>query len=301
MSDPKLLAIGDEELSCLVSPTGATLHRVRHGAVDVLSAPAAVDPARGHHGAVLAPWPNRVAHARYDFDGVEYRLPVNDREFGHAIHGFVFDREWRVEEHGERAVRLSTDFADEPGYPFDVRLEVEYRVEQGVVRCTAAWENLGERIAPFGIGFHPYLRLEGALETWTVHLPARTAMDTDASTKLPLGPRRTVLGTDFVRPAPIGARTFSRAYGGLARDEGGVATVLVESRRRRIAISCSSAFRWVQLFTGDLPEPGLRRAGLAVEPQTCPPNAFATGVDVLRLAPGECGTAWWSLRPERTP
>ncbi|WP_308798097.1 aldose epimerase family protein [Agromyces silvae] len=301
MSDPRLLEIGDEELSCLVSPTGATLHRVRHGAVEVLSAPYAVEPSRGHHGAVLAPWPNRVADAAYRFDGVQHRLPVNDHAFGHAIHGFVFDREWHVEAHGEHAVRLSTDLADEPGYPFEIHLEVAYRVEHGTLRCSATWENVGDTIAPFGIGFHPYLRLDGALETWTVHLPAGSVMDTDGSTKLPLDARPTAPEVDFVDPARIGARSFSRAYGELERDERGVATVQVASRTRRITITCSSAFRWVQLFTADLPEPGLRRAGLAVEPQTCPPNAFATGADLVRLAPRERGAGWWSLRPELAP
>ena len=37
------------------------------------------------------------------------------------------------------------------------------------------------------------------------------------------------------------------------------------------------------LFTGD-PLPDVARRSLAVEPMTCPPNAFRTGRDLIRLA-----------------
>lgn len=292
---PKLLTIADEELTCTISPTGATLHRMRQGDLELLAAPAVVDPALGHHGAVLEPWPNRIANAAYVFDGRQHRLPVNDVAYGHAIHGFVFDREWRIDEHGQHGIRLSTDIAQAPGYPFDVRVEVAYRVEAGTLRCDAAWENLGETDAPFGLGFHPYLRLDDDLDSWIVRVPARTVMDTDPSTKLPLARRPVTREADFMEPAAIGGRSFSRAYGDLVRDERGVATVQLASRTRAVTIACSSAFRWVQVFTADLPTTELRRAGLAIEPQTCPPNAFVSGDDLMRLAPGERTTAWWSL------
>jgi aldose 1-epimerase len=57
-------------------------------------------------------------------------------------------------------------------------------------------------------------------------------------------------------------------------------------------VEFSAAFRWVQASTGDIPDPRRRRRGLAVEPQTCPPNALATGQDLLRLQPGQTGAAW---------
>jgi aldose 1-epimerase len=52
------------------------------------------------------------------------------------------------------------------------------------------------------------------------------------------------------------------------------------------------------LFTGD-PLPDVRRRSLAVEPMTCPPNAFRTGESLVRLEPGETHTARWGLTPRR--
>jgi aldose 1-epimerase len=53
------------------------------------------------------------------------------------------------------------------------------------------------------------------------------------------------------------------------------------------------AWPWVQVHTADRPEPGLNRSGLAVEPMTCPPDAFNSGVDLVRLQPGAEHRARW--------
>jgi aldose 1-epimerase len=50
------------------------------------------------------------------------------------------------------------------------------------------------------------------------------------------------------------------------------------------------------LFTGD-PLPDINRRALAVEPMTCPPNAFRTGRDLIRLEPGQSLTSTWGIRP----
>jgi aldose 1-epimerase len=51
---------------------------------------------------------------------------------------------------------------------------------------------------------------------------------------------------------------------------------------------------YVQLFSGDT-KPEIARRALAVEPMTCPPNAFRTGIDLLRLEPGEAFEGRWGI------
>jgi aldose 1-epimerase len=55
-------------------------------------------------------------------------------------------------------------------------------------------------------------------------------------------------------------------------------------------------YRWLQVFTGDALEPEHRRIALAVEPMTCPPNAFVTGEDLLVLQPKETVSCRWGIR-----
>ena len=44
---------------------------------------------------LLFPFPGRIGKARFIFGGREYFLEPGDR-FGNAIHGFVYNRPWRV-------------------------------------------------------------------------------------------------------------------------------------------------------------------------------------------------------------
>jgi aldose 1-epimerase len=50
----------------------------------------------------------------------------------------------------------------------------------------------------------------------------------------------------------------------------------------------------LMLFTGDL-LPNVNRRSLAVEPMSCPPNAFRTGIALIRLEPGSSFTGEWGI------
>ena len=91
---------------------------------------------------------------------------------------------------------------------------------------------------------------------------------------------------------------IDHAFSDLERDDDGLAWVrLTAPDGRGVAVWMDAAYGYLQLFTGDVvPEPR-RRRGLAVEPMTCPPNAFATGESVRRLEPGESTTGAWGLAP----
>jgi aldose 1-epimerase len=60
-----------------------------------------------------------------------------------------------------------------------------------------------------------------------------------------------------------------------------------------VAVWADEAWPYVQLFTGDLPD--IARRGLAIEPMTCPPQAFRTGEGVLRLSPGDVFRGEWGI------
>ena len=50
----------------------------------------------------------------------------------------------------------------------------------------------------------------------------------------------------------------------------------------------------VMLTTGDV-LPDVDRRSLAIEPMTCPPNAFRSGDALVTLAPGEAFTGRWGF------
>jgi aldose 1-epimerase len=50
------------------------------------------------------------------------------------------------------------------------------------------------------------------------------------------------------------------------------------------------------VFSGD-PYPDLARRSIAVEPMTCPPNAFRTHDSLIVLEPGESTASTWGIEP----
>jgi aldose 1-epimerase len=50
------------------------------------------------------------------------------------------------------------------------------------------------------------------------------------------------------------------------------------------------------LYTGDS-RPDVNRRSLAVEPMTCPPNAFRSGEAVIVLEPGASIESEWGISP----
>lgn len=56
----------------------------------------------------LAPWPNRIEHGRFSFDGRAFAVPVT--RDGHALHGFGATAAWTVEDASDRDCVLSLRF-----------------------------------------------------------------------------------------------------------------------------------------------------------------------------------------------
>ncbi|MGH2971909.1 MAG: aldose 1-epimerase family protein [Gaiellaceae bacterium] len=106
-------------------------------------------------GQVLAPWPNRLDEGRYQWDGVEHQVPLDEPP--QAMHGLVRWRNWSAVARGEDRVELEHVLHPTPGFPFSLRLRVEYRLDSNGLTVHTKAENVGERALPFGVGHHPYI------------------------------------------------------------------------------------------------------------------------------------------------
>jgi aldose 1-epimerase len=106
-------------------------------------------------GQVLAPWPNRLDGGRYEFDGETYQVPLDEPP--QAMHGLVRWASWRPVARAEALVELEHVLHPRPGYPFSLRLTVEYRLGANGLTVRTSAENVGDRALPFGAGHHPYV------------------------------------------------------------------------------------------------------------------------------------------------
>ena len=91
---------------------------------------------------------------------------------------------------------------------------------------------------------------------------------------------------DFRQPKRIGSIKLDHAFTNLERDADGLARVELRDsdRETKASLWVDQSYPYLMLFSGD-PLPNIRRRSLAVEPMTCPPNAFRTGDALIRLEP----------------
>ncbi len=265
------LQFGD--YSAVVTTVGAGLARLTHAAVDLVHPLDLTRVPAAYEGKVLAPWPNRVRDGRWSWEGREHLLPISERTTGNALHGLACWQDWQVGARSAESVILHTTLPAQPGYPFRLELEAHYRLDPTGLTVTLVAMNDGVAPAPVGLGLHPYLTVGGArIDELTLEFAASAMLAVDER-GLPAG--EGAPDPDFTQPRLIGATTIDNPF----RMPGPWAARL---RSDRGGVELRSDSAWAHLYTGEL----IGRRGLAVEPTTCPPDAFNSGEALLVLGPG---------------
>lgn len=301
-----VLVAGDQE--AVVTEVGATLRSYVCAGRDVCWGFAADEISGGGRGQVLAPWPNRLQDGAYEFDGLRAQAALDEPGRSNAIHGLVRWVPWRLLERSDPAtVRLGYVLFPQPAYPFQVRLEVRYRLDARGLEVTISATGEGERRAPFGAGFHPYLSVSpGTVDEARISLPARQRLLLDGR-GLPIG-SEDVAGTPYeavagpagleARPA-LGSMRLDDCFADLALDADGRwrARLATGEPGSVTELWADGSFGYLMCFTGDSLPAGDRRRGIAIEPMTCPPDALRSGEGLVVLEPGERFEASWGIVP----
>lgn len=276
-----------------IASVGASVRTLTHDGRDLVR-PFDADQLRpAFSGALLAPWPNRIVDGRYTWDGVEHQLALTEPARGHALHGLVLWTDFTAMEHSNEHLLLLAEIPAQEGYPFPVLVEVEHRLSDDGLATTVVATNLGDIDAPWGTGPHPYLVAgAGSVDDWTLRLPAETVIDVTEPRLIPAQARSVAAGPlDFRSARPVEETFIDHAFTDLMRDDDGWVSVEVTKDGTGAGIRWDSASPWVQIHTAD----ALGRTALAVEPMTCPPNAFASGTDVIRLSPDVPVATRWTI------
>ncbi|MFB7865079.1 gluconokinase, GntK/IdnK-type [Streptomyces sp. NPDC056069] len=266
--------------------------------LDGFSAGSAVTDGRGQ---LLVPWPNRVGDGRYEFEGRSLQLPLTEVERNNAIHGLLRWTLWKPLARTGDAVTVGTTLCPQPGYPFLLDVRVEYRLGPEGLATAVHATNAGTTPAPYGVGQHPYLTVGTEhVDSAVLTVPARYVLRTDAR-GLPAG-LEPVDGTPYDLRAgrPLGDLRLDTAFTGLDRLPDGWAVVRLAhpDGTRGVDVRLGEGTRYVQVYTGDtLGDSDRRRRGIAVEPMSCPPDAFHSGTDLTVLRPGDTHVLRWGLSP----
>lgn len=268
--------------TAVLSTLGAGIARLTLHGRDLLMVHDPLTVPDGYSGQVLIPWPNRLRDGKYSWDGVEYELPCNDEGTHTALHGLCADRQWAATLVEESCVEFSLFVEPVDGFPWAFSSTVRYSLDadRGLTVCVST-TNQSDTPMPYGVSHHPYLMPGGgSVDEWTVTAPAGSVYEADDQ----LIPVRkhdvAVLGHDYRAGRAMTGVSVDHCFSDLPEGEW---IVRVESKSRGVAVLLHSDARWLQMYSGDF----IGRAGIAVEPMSCPPNALASGDDLVVLSPGQ--------------
>jgi aldose 1-epimerase len=265
--------------------------------VDGFTAEEAIPYGRGQ---LCIPWPNRIGRGRYTWDGEEIQAGLTEPGRMAALHGLARWAIWDVRSQADDKVVLGYLLCPQDGYPFLVDFEISYTASADGLAIELSATNKGTVDAPYGFAAHPYLRVGDAhIDDCRLHLAAGRVVLTDEV----LLPREVVpvahTDYDFTGTASLAGRDIDNAYTDIDADADGLSWATLWGPGGADATSMwweASTCSWFQVCTGDAFAPEWRRRGVALEPMTCPPNAFQTGEDVIRLVPGAESVVRWGIK-----
>lgn len=248
-------------------------------------------------GAILMPWPNRLAEGAYRFDGVDQQVPITEPGpapyLGNANHGLARWIRWTPVREMETEVVLGVDIPAQKGYPFELRAEVGYALDADGLTVTMRATNTGSTVAPFGAGAHPYLSTAGtALDDAELLVPVRERIVVDEHA-IPVGVEP-VDETYRLDGRPLGSRRLDTGYRGVEFTDGR-ARARLDTAAGSTTLWWDEAFGYAQVYTVEaMDEHG---DAIAVEPMTCPADAFNSGEALIRLEPGASWSGRWGIAP----
>ena len=251
------------------------------------------------HGQILAPWPNRIRDGQYTFEDEAQQLALTEPDKNTAIHGLVNWSRWHLVAEEPGSVTLEFHLPAQVGYPWSLLLQTRWSVGPDGLRADHEVTNTSDRNAPFGFSVHPYFQLtDTAVEDIELRIPARSRVLAD-SRLLPIGAVK-IAGSeyDYAEPRRIGEAVLDTTFGDVVADaDGGSSVILAAPSGQSISVWADGTFRWWQAFTSDTLSGERHRRSVAIEPMTCPPDAFRSGRDLTVLAPGDTWRASWGVRP----
>ena len=305
-----MITLKNGSLRLLINPLGggiARFYRETNGKIEnYIYGYKSEEEKTGSMGDVLFPFPGRVKNCRYSFQGKDYILSGLRIKDGHANHGFAKQSEWKILEIKENEAKLcfkmkAEDYINK-GFPFSLNLTLTYQLNDDGFICRAEVENFGQTDAPFGLGFHPYFKInDSSADDMTISLPAKKMVE--FKDLEPTGELLPINNAPFDSTGlqKINNAEIDNCFADLKFKNGRSETVL-SNKGEEIKIWQDESFPYLQIYSADtLVKPHLRQA-LAIEPQTC--TGFALNhpeMGLIVLEPAQKFHGSWGVRLQALP
>jgi aldose 1-epimerase len=266
-----------------------------------------------YFGALIGRYGNRIAAGRFDLDGVEYSLAVNNGP--NHLHGgdrgfdkVVWDPAASETIDGPSLLLTYLSKNGEEGYPGNLSVQVRYTLSNDN-QLSIEYEASTDKATPVNLTSHNYFNLAGGLKREILEHQLEINADyfTPVDSKLiPTGENQAVAGTpfDFRSARAIGSRIDADneqiEYGGgydhyFVVNQPGSGPMVFMARLSDPESGCvmevHSTEPGLQFYSGNALDGLLFRTGLCLEAQHCPDSPNQPGFPSTVLRPGEIYSA----------
>jgi aldose 1-epimerase len=279
--------IYNDVVSCKICPNlGASIQELSFHTIHIidginLSENGLLTYKKSYQSALLFPFVGRIPNGEYNYKNNSYKLENNEPNCTNALHGLVYDKLFKIDTYevsNSKAKVQLTYMSDGTlkGFPFKFKFQAIYVISNDGIKISFKVLNNDKRSFPFGFGWHPYFK--------TDHLSS-SSLSFSSDEKLKCNEHLIPIG--FIKnPEPstfiINNKLFDDTFILLKNQ------VNFKTKHYEVQMNFSTTNNgYLQVFTP------LHKESIAIEPNTCAPNAFNTKEGLLELKPNK--THSWAI------
>jgi len=249
-----------------------------------------------YHNVWLFPFINRLEAGAYKFEGNKYQFPINEPERGNALHGFLFNQAFEVEEIGSVGmipfIKLKYQYDGEYSYyPFPFDLSITYKLKvSNILEIEVNMKNTGEKNAPLSFGWHPYFTFNQNIQNVKVTIPAQQRVAVNQNL-IPTG--ELIKDDRFLKGRAVLSDQLDDNFK-LESFENYKVTLSSDQGHAQIMMEFDRSMKYIQMFTPP------KRKSIAIEPVTSNINAFNNGDGLMKIEPGQSFSTTFKIMLTRT-
>ncbi|WP_400077440.1 aldose 1-epimerase [Winogradskyella sp. R77965] len=239
--------------------------------------------AETYASSVLFPFANRIKDGIYTFNEKQYQLETNHKEENNALHGFVYDKTFKILSENvsdsEASIKLEyEEFKISKGFPYTYTVQLIYTLNEDVLNLNVFVKNTDSKPFPFTIGWHPYFMSKNLYNS---------KVKFDCSKKVILGDRLITTGTEDYphnESIQIEDKQLDDCF---ILDSNKIHFLTPEYD---LEMTSSSKDTFLQLYTPP------KKNTIAIEPTTGISDSFNNTIGLQILEPGNTYTIDWTIK-----
>ncbi|MDR0950286.1 MAG: hypothetical protein LBM13_01415, partial [Candidatus Ancillula sp.] len=237
-------------------------------------------------GTALFPWPNRLEDGKYTYKDVEYQASINEIDKNNQLHGYSQFFNFDLINKTDKSITTGLHMpAIRDGYPFEIYVEILYTLDADGLQMEVSAKNEGTDIAPFALGWHPWLSVRGNQDDAYLVVDANKYIV--ANDRLLPVEERAVEDTKFSvrKKTSLNKMEFDDAWVDPNYNNGWAIAELIGADGHKTTISMDQNYKAWQVCNACGMEGEDYRFAVAIEPMTTIANAFKDGRDLIELQP----------------